>query len=518
MSGLLRAIGAILQADVRQRVRSPRFWLVLVALGAAMWWCFPAANEDFLTVSVGDNMRGRYSSAWIGMIVALMYSSLLSFAGFYLVRGTVVRDLETRVWQLLVATTMRRSAYLLAKWLSHLVVFLAILAVGLGVGLVAQLVRAEDLHVDLVELAKPVLILTLPSLAVTAALAVWFDLVPWLRRSFGNIAFFALWLAMLAFGVSQAEQAPGAALPWPGDQHGLLVAEYDLSHGWPTVDAGKELGLSVGKQMLEGKPPVLLTWDAWPLTQATLESRASWLLFGLVLVLAATPLLDRFAANAAVRATAGNGGARLRWLDRLLAPLQRTAFGALVAAELRLVLRPKRWWWWLAMLVAFAVQAFAPDKGLVFAMVAAWVLSMDVYSRLALRERETNTASLVFTAAGMRGRLIAARAIVCVALAWCVVAPALVRFAAINPAAAFATLAAGASLALWGLAFGALFRNARPFEAMLLAAGYISVQGALVLDVVSKPATTLAWHAALLPVAIALMAAAWWQSTHPRTD
>ena len=79
--------------------------------------------------------------------------------------------------------------------------------------------------------------------------------------------------------------------------------------------------------------------------------------------------------------------------------------------------------------------------------------------------------------------------------------PALLRLAAIHPEAALATLVAGASLAVWGLACGALFRNARPFELALVAACYISAQGALVLNVLASPSTTLAWHAALLPVA-----------------
>jgi hypothetical protein len=506
---VLRAIAAILRADLRQRLRSPQFWLVLAALGAAMWWCFPAADADFLTVSVGDGMRGRYSSAWVGMIVALMYSSLLSLAGFYLVRGTVTRDLETRTWQLLVATTMSRGAYLVAKWLSHLAVFLIVLAVGLGVGLVAQCVRAEDLRIDVVELAKPVLFLTLPSLALTAALAVWFDLVPWLRRSAGNVLFFVLWIALLGVGVSQAEQAPGAALPWPGDPHGLLVAEYDLSRAWPTIDGGKELGLSVGTQALEGKAPTLLTWNAWTLTAATLNARGAWLALAIVVVLAATPLLDRFAANAGARAAARTGGAALRWLERVLAPMQRTPFGALLAAELRLVLRPRRWWWWIAMLGAFIGQVFAPDKGLVVAILAGWLLCLDVFARLVLRERDTNTASLVFTAAGMRDRLLAARAIVAIGMAWTVTAPALLRLAATHPQSALAALAAGASVAMWGLACGAVFRNARPFELVLVCAAYVSAQGALVLNVVASPATTLAWHASLLPLATVALVIGW---------
>ena len=502
----LRSIAALLAADLRQRLRTPRFWLLVAGLAALMWWCFPAADRDFLTVSVGDGMRGRYSSAWIGMVIALMYSSSLSLAGFYLVRGTVTRDLETKTWQLLVATTMSRAGYLIAKWLSHVVVFLLVMSAGLAVGLVAQWLRAEDLRIDLIELAKPVLVLTLPSLALTAALAVWFDLVPWLRRSAGNVLFFVLWVALLGVGVSQAEQAPGAPLPWPGDPHGLLVAEYDLSRAWPTVDAGKELGLSVGKQMLEGKAPVLLHWTHWSVSDADLRARGFWLALSLVVLLLAAPVLDACAAYAGKPGKAHGEGARLRWLEKALSPLQRTPFGALVAAELRLALRPRRAWWWLALLGALGTQLFAPSKAVAVAVIVGWVLLLDVFARLVLREQETRTGALVFTAANMRARLLVVRAIVGVGLACMVTLPALLRLAATHPQAALATLVAGVSLALWGLACGALFRNGRLFELLALMAAYVSVQGGLLLNVAVAPMDTLRWHLLALPLALAVLA------------
>jgi hypothetical protein len=504
-----RAIAALLRADLRQRTRTPRFWLLVAGLAAMMWWCFPAADAGFLTVSVGDGMRGRYSSAWIGMVTALMYSSTLSLAGFYLVRGTVVRDLETKTWQLLVATTMSRSGYLVAKWLSHLVVFVVVMAAGLAVGLTAQWLRAEDLRVDLLELAKPVLVLTLPSLALTAALAVWFDLVPWLRRSAGNVLFFVAWMLLLSVGVSQAEQGPGAALPWPGDPHGLLVAEYVLSHGWPAIDAGKELGLSVGKQMLEGRPPVLLDWTQWTVGAADLRARGFWAALSLGVLLLAAPVLDPCAAHAGKPGRGRGDGARLRWLEMALSPLQRTAFGALVAAELRLVLRPRRLWWWLALLGALGTQLFAPEKAMAVAVIVAWVLGLDVFARLVLREHETRTAALVFTAPGMRTRLLAVRAIVGIGLAWAVTLPALLRLAAMHPQAALATLIAGVSLAVWGLACGALFRNGRLFELLALMAAYVSVQGALVLNVIVAPVDTMRWHLLALPLALGVLLLGW---------
>lgn len=504
-----RAVSALLVADLRQRLRTPRFWLLIAGLAALMWWCFPAVDRDYLTVSVGEGMRGRYSSAWIGMVAALVYSSTLSLVGFYLVRGTVVRDLETRTWQLLVATTMSRGGYLLAKWLSHMVVFGLLVGAGLAVGLVAQWLRAEDLRIDLVELVKPVLVLTLPSLALTAALAVWFDLVPWLRRSAGNVLFFVLWIMLLSFGVSQAENSPGAALPWPGDPHGLLVAEYDLTRAWPTAADGKELGLSVGSHALEGRAPVLLDWTHWQVTAETLRGRGAWLGLALALLALAVPFLDRCAAHVGSPGKSHGDGARLRWLEAALSPLQRSSFGALVAAELRLVLRPRRAWWWLALLAAMGVQAFAPDKAMAVAIIVAWVLAMDVLARLVLREHETHTGALVFTAPGMRVRLLLVRAIVAIGLAWALTLPALLRLALLHPQAALATLAAGLSLAMWGMATGVLFRNGRMFELVVLAAAYVSVQGGLLLNVVIAPMTTLQWHLLGLPLALAILAFGW---------
>ncbi len=454
-------------------------------------------------------MRGRYSSAWVGMVIALMYSTTLSLAGFYLVRGTLTRDLETRVWQLLVVTTMSRSAYLFAKWLSHMTVFLVLMLAGFAVGLVAQYLRAEDLRIDLVELIKPVMVLTVPSLAVTAALAVWCDLVPWLRRSAGNVLFFVLWVSMLTFGVSQADQAPGAAFPWPGDPHGLLVAEYDLSRAWPAIDPGKELGLSVGSMVLEGRPPVLLEWTHWQVSEEVLRARAFWPALGLCILLLAVPLLDRFAGHASKRDDARGAGSRLRWLDALLGPLQRNAFGALVAAELKLVLRPRRAWWWLAMLGTWGTQAFAPDKAMAIAIVIGWMLSLDTFARLILREHDTRTSALVFSASKIQGRLLLVRILVAAGMAWAVILPGLVRLAVMHPHAALAALVTGASLGLWGLACGALVRNGRLFELLALAAAYVGVQGGFLLNVLVAPSDTLRWHLLGLPLAFAVLWLGW---------
>ena len=88
--------------------------------------------------------------------------------------------------------------------------------------------------------------------------------------------------------------------------------------------------------------------------------------------------------------------------------------------------------------------------------------------------------------------------------AWAVTLPAMLRLAASQPTAALATLAIGASLALWGIAIGAFARNGRLFELIALLFAYAGLQRAAISNVMVSPADTLHWHLLALPVAIAL--------------
>ena len=514
----LRRFGAILRADLLERTRTPRFWIVLGVVAIMAWGCFPAASSGYLTVSIGDRFRGVYSSAWIGMVLALEFSTLLSLAGFYLVRGTLTRDIDTRVWQLLVATPMTRTSYLLAKWCSHMVVFGLIVLAGLLVGIVVELVRGEDRSLDLIELVKPVLVLSLPALALTAMFAIWFDLLPWLRRTAGNVLFFFLWAVMLAVPIASLDPDlnPGQQNASMSDPGGLAVLMRDLDRTLtPGSISKKDRGISIGWAAVGAadmhQAPTLFAWPEWKVRAIDLPARAFWLGLAIVGILLAAPLLDRCAARASAPGsrTGSNSGRRLRWLDRLIAPLQRNPLGTLIAAELQLVLRARRKLWWLVLLVLLGIQLLAPPQNAVIAVIGAWLLSLDAFSRAALRERDTGTAAFVFSAAKSSKRVLLARWMMLLLLAWLATLPALLRFGLTAPSTALAILAIGASFASWGLALGALVRNQRLFEMLAIFLAYVSVQGLPVLNAIATPLPTALWHLALLPVALLVLLPMW---------
>jgi hypothetical protein len=475
----LRRIFAILLADLRERTRTPRFWIVLGVVGVATWFCFPAIDSGQLAISV-DDARGRYSSAWTGMSLGLFYSTMLAWLGFYLVRGTVLRDFDTRVWQLLVATPMTRSGYLVAKWGSHMVVFSCVIGVGLVVGVLAQWVRGEDHSFDLVELVKPVLVLTLPALSLTAFFAIVFDMVPMLRRTGGNVLYFFVWLLVFAVLSENFDQGANAATPqMMSDPAGFSLASHSfaqaLVHETPKLDFTK-VSVSVGMADIKG-PPRLFEWTTWQVEGGALVGRLFWLALGLFGSAALAPFLDRAAARTGAVSAPDGSGRRLRWLDRVLRPLEHGALGTLMAAELRLALRRRSLLWWGAMLIAGVVQLAAPLPNAAIAAVVAWMLGIDVHARALLRESETRTAGLVFTAPDAARRLSLARLGSALLLSLFAIAPLLLRSMSTSAGITGALLLVGATIAALGLAGGALFRSPRPYELAMAVLAYVGVQG-----------------------------------------
>lgn len=502
----LRRFLAILLADVRERVRSTAFWLVIAATVGLTFLCFPAADAHYIVVGINSNHRGAYSSAWIGMVLAMLsiWSSLI---GFYLVRGNVRRDFDSRVWELLEVTPLSRAAYLGAKWCSHMLVLSLVLVAQLGVGVAAQLVRAEDANLDLAQLVTPALVLGLPSLALTAMFAIWFDMLPRLRRSAGNYVYFGLWLVMLLITIKAMQpagpvQAATAQRSAISDPRGLTIFNQAI-HQRLDGKLAAPLQTCVGC-IFPTKTVVLFDWPAWHFQGAELAGRLAWLAAALGGVLLAAPLLDRIAVQGRTleQDAAGKGGARNgRVLAFVLRPLRRSRFGTLLAADLVLTLGRRNLWWWLGAWGVAAAQLFAPVRFVGVAAICAWLLLIDIYSNAALREREARASAVVFSAAHALRNIFMARWLMLLMLGWLLTLPATLRLASAMPAASLAILAVGASLATWAMALACFTRNARSAELALCVLAYLGVQGMAILNVVVAPGWTAALHTALLPLA-----------------
>jgi hypothetical protein len=177
---LTRVLGQMVKADFKERARRTSF---LVTLAFTVY----VGYETFaggIVINL-DKYRGVYNSAWVGALMAAVTSCFLSLVGFYIVKGSIERDEQTRVGRILAATPMTKTFYTVAKALGNFAVLSSMVAVMAVAALLMQLLRGEDRVVHVGALLGPLALIALPVMAFVAALAVLFETLPVLRGGVG---------------------------------------------------------------------------------------------------------------------------------------------------------------------------------------------------------------------------------------------------------------------------------------------------------------------------------------------
>ncbi|WP_435648589.1 hypothetical protein [Kitasatospora purpeofusca] len=493
-------IGRLALGDFRDRIRRPAYAVTLLAAVGLGLLAVPPADGHWAILALGS-YRGEYNSAYVGTATALAGTLWLSLGGFYVVRKGLGRDEETGVGQLLAAAPLRNVELMLAKFLGNLLVLGSMLGVLALTAPALQLVRGEDRALDPVALLTPFLVLTLPMLAATAALAVLFETVPLLRGGLGNVTWFTFAPALLIAG-----EAPGA--PFGGLGLGPVAASLRDTLAARGVDLGGDdfsLGLTKVDSPLEA-----FRWDGADLGTGFLAQRL--LLVLLAVVLAALPALwfarfDPARARTAERHSDGTAPAPLaapapgpvRTAAPPVAPpagpasapqahhRSRSRFGShygrLLLGEARILFADaSRWWWLVAAGLVLAGLSVPSDTGVGAVLPAAWVWPVLLWSRLGSRSAENDLEVLLGAYPAARARLLAewAAGVLLTAL---IGAGVLVRLVAAGDLAGVAAWSAGAlfipSLAL---ALGTLSRTHRLFQALYLPLWYLAVNQIAALD------------------------------------
>jgi hypothetical protein len=519
----LRTLWPLALADLRERARRYSFLVTLGVVAALAWSIW----DGRWTLRIGD-YQGELNAAWIGVLVSLATTLMLSLFGFYVVKGAVERDRSTRVGEILATTPISRFTYLLGKALSNFLV-LAVMVALLAAG--AALMALGQGSWALGDLVLPLALLTLPALAVVAAVAVLFECVPGLSGAFGNVLYFFLWGFALSVPIATSSQAAdviGFQLVHDSLQEAVL-AQY------PDATGLDGMGLTLADS---GPAPAhRFLWHglAW---RDALAGRAVWLAVALALVLLAVPLFDRFdpardrrggrrrreevQGEAPGAVEAGAGSEALAREAAVEAPLVLTPLAAapgggrflgLVRGELALLLSGRAWWWYLVAAGLGVACLAAPTTAVRPHLVAvAWVWAIAVFSALGCRSRVHGTTELLDAAPHPVGGQTLAAYAAGLATALLLAGPALVRLLATGEAGAAGAVAAGALFVpALALALGEWTGTPKVFEGVFTALWYLGIlNGIPALDFLggTEPARAAGVPGVYAALAVALVAAA----------
>src|SRR5215469_3964537 len=274
-----RVLYQMVRADFLERTRRYSF---LVTLASALYLAYAVATEKVWIV-VGNGYRGVYNSAWIGALMAICCSTFLSLVGFYIVKNSVERDVDTHVGQILAATPMRKDFYTLAKTLSNFAVLASVVLVLMLAAVVMQGLLAEPHSFSLWKLWAPFLLLAMPTMLITSSIAVLFETLPLLRGGVGNVVYFFLWSAWAVLGVNGVDDPLGLHLMHSGTENTLRAID-------PHMQGPFSFSLTIGG----ARAVETFLWDGIAWTGSALVWRVIWIGAAPVIAILASIFFHRF--------------------------------------------------------------------------------------------------------------------------------------------------------------------------------------------------------------------------------
>ena len=271
------------RADFLERIRRYSF---LVMLGLVVFLGYQTAIGNLALVL--GLYRGEFNSAWVGAMMSLIATFFIGWFGFYLVKGSVARDRETGVGQIMATTPLTRPLYLIGKWLSNFAVLMAMVAVLALAAIVIQFLQGENTQINLFAFLSPFVFIVMPLMALVAAAAVLFESVPFLQGGFGNIVYFFAFISFLPLFMENPTLKQYPAF----EPTGLGILASDMGKAVTAIYPEYNGDFSLGGGFVTATR--VFTWNGVHWTPEFILARFSLIALAILLIFFAALFFDRF--------------------------------------------------------------------------------------------------------------------------------------------------------------------------------------------------------------------------------
>ncbi len=399
-----RIIYHLARADFFERVRRYSF---LVMLGLVVFLGYQTAIGN-LALELGL-YRGEFNSAWVGAMMSLIATFFIGWFGFYIVKGSVARDRETGVGQIMATTPLTRPLYLIGKWLSNFAVLMSMVTVLALGAVVIQFLQGENTQINLFTFLSPFVFIVMPLMALVAAVAILFESVSFLQGGFGNIVYFFAFISFIPLFLENATLQQYPAF----EPTGLGILASDMGKAVTAIYPEYNGDFSLGGGFVTATK--VFTWNGVQWTPEIILARFSLMALSIFLIFFAALFFDRFdpsrskprsvriknsASPSALKIDSTSQAVSTPHLTPLNKAANRFSFFNVLIAELKLLLKGQRWWWYVVMvgiIIACLVNPSAAVRE--YALPIAWVWPILIWSAIGNREIHNNVQQLTFSSA-----------------------------------------------------------------------------------------------------------------------
>ncbi|GAA0077439.1 hypothetical protein UT300005_18170 [Clostridium sp. CTA-5] len=184
-------------SDFLDRIRNKSIFIITLLMMYISYLFFPQNNSSFYyTLNYnfeGFFYRGIYNSVWLGWVATIAFISLITLIGFYFVRNSIKRERELFIGEITASMETKSWVFIFGKIFGNLLFLLLQMVIVIFITIIMQFIRGESYSFEVIKLLTPFFILAVPTCFIVAVIAIIFEVIPILRNSFGNVAYFFAW-------------------------------------------------------------------------------------------------------------------------------------------------------------------------------------------------------------------------------------------------------------------------------------------------------------------------------------
>ncbi|WP_430411266.1 hypothetical protein [Kordia sp.] len=453
----------IIKGNYLQYVRSYSF-LITVALSVYIAFSFvPSPEANYTTIRLGS-FTGDYNTAWIGFVTAIMSSTILSLVGFFLINGSIRKDIETRIGHIIGTTRISNTAYIITKLLSNFLILFSILIIVCIVSVILSFLYGNGQSFQLLDFVLPYTIITIPTLFVVASFSLLLEII-FPKKTILQYGIFLVGFFTVLFASSSENQGIY-------DVFGLQYPTTIISDQIQALHTGQDTALAIG--FISGGRNIdkVVTVESISFTQSYIFGRLFWIGFAFIVAIISSLFFHRF--NIKERLTTqtkpqekSNGRSADFQLGNITSvPEFSSHLSPLIGAEMLMLIRKSPKWLWGMSFCLMVAMVFVP---LTFAhhymLPLLWFLQVGVWSDLVTKDIAFRTH--YFTASSYQPvqRLFISRIIAGVCIALFIAMPLLVRYMVELDFHTLLNITLGAIfIILLSVFFGTLTKSKKLFE------------------------------------------------------
>jgi ABC-type transport system involved in multi-copper enzyme maturation permease subunit len=188
---------AILRTDALLRLRrtSTLVLMLFVSFLAYSTVPDPATGNGLFVI---NGARTLYNTASIAFATAMLLSLIgIGLFGFYMISNTIRRDVDSRVGNVLAATPMRSWEYIVGKFLGN-VAFLSIIVLMYMVAMSVMYAFRGEAPFEVLVFVRTYALMCVSAIVFVSVMALVFESLPVLSGRVGDVAYFVIWVVMIA--------------------------------------------------------------------------------------------------------------------------------------------------------------------------------------------------------------------------------------------------------------------------------------------------------------------------------